>query len=177
MGYSTAWRENVLRSALRGYLKYCHGVVNRTGASTFKSRRVKRLTGKRTWFDKKNENREDPKPGGRTKHKRPQNTRREGPSPVTGTVVFVPHTPGGVLKQRLNRMEDSMVLNGRVKFVEELGSSLSQLLCSPDPWQEECGCSRCFPCRSKPGRCHSQGVVYTIVCMTCKGEGRKTQYF
>ena len=55
MGYSIRWRENVLRAALEGHNKFCHGRRHREGCSTFMARRRKRLTEKQTWFQLKHQ--------------------------------------------------------------------------------------------------------------------------
>ena len=73
-------------------------------------------------------------------------------------------------------MEENLGLKGRVRYVEELGSTLEELLCNPDPVGGHCGRTKCFPCRSKEGTCHKQGIVYEIECSHCKIEGRKVQY-
>ena len=77
----------------------------------------------------------------------------------------------------MNKMEEGMSLTGRVKYVEELGSTLQEILCNQDPWKNNCGRPKCFPCRSQEGKCHAKGVVYSITCTHCKAEGRKVQYF
>ena len=50
------------------------------------------------------------------------------------------------------------------------------MLCNPDPVGGHCGRPKCFPCRSKEGTCHKQGIVYEIECSHCKAEGKKVQY-
>ena len=181
MGYHQAFREEALRSALRGFSKISRtGRINRPGASTYMSRRAKRLTGKTSWFEQKSRDPDvvevgEGAPGRRTRRK--ETKEKGGLPPVVETAVFIPHTPDGVLKKRLNEMEEKMGLNGRVKYVEELGSTLGDILCVPDPWKGICGRPKCFPCQSSEGKCHAQGVVYTIVCMLCAREGKTTQYF
>ena len=41
----------------------------------------------------------------------------------------------------------------------------------------DCGRETCFSCRSKPGSCPRQGVVYSIVCQKCKEAGVDTVYY
>ena len=95
----------------------------------------------------------------------------------TETVVFIPHTPGSVLKTRIAKIEEELQFRGRVKYVEELVTTMGELLGRPDPWGGHCGRLSCFPCRTQEGKCHSQGVVYEITCMICKGEGIESQYY
>ena len=146
MGYAKEWIENVIRSALLGFKKYCHGTINRPGMATRTARRRKKLVGKSTWFEKSQKQREDD-----GEAKSPQNRplekgnsakrrhRREEKQPVVETAIFIPHTPGGALRDRLNKMEEGLDLTGRVKYVEELGSTLQEILCNPDPWKNNCG--------------------------------------
>ena len=97
------------------------------------------------------------------------------------TVMFVPHTPGGELAKRLQEAEDRFVKNrsgGRVKFVERGGSALRDVLCNKNPWSSE-GCGRgesCFICRSKPGGCQKEGIVYSLTCQECLSRGILAQY-
>ena len=60
--------------------------------------------------------------------------------------------------------------------MEYMGRTVSQTLCSKDPWETHCGREECFPCRSAPGKCTRQGVVYLMTCMKCKEEGRGAYY-
>ena len=48
---------------------------------------------------------------------------------------------------------------------------------NPDPWVPHCGRETCFPCKTEPGRCMSQGIVYVIECSTCKAQGKESKYF
>ena len=159
MGYSVEWIANAIRNALVGFKKYCYGVVNRPGMATKMARRRKKLVGKSTWFNKEPKNGQD---GGEAKSPLKGKGRRKRPEneiqPVVESAIFVPHTPGGVLRDRLNKMEEGLNLTGRVKYVEELGSTLQEMLCDPDPWKANCGRTKCFPCRSQEGKCHTQGI-------------------
>ena len=89
--------------------------------------------------------------------------------------MFVPHTPGDVLAQRLQAAEDKFVENkpgGKVKMVPRGGIALRDLLCNKNPWSSEgCGRDNCFVCRSKPGRCQREGAVYTLICEECGARG------
>ena len=93
-------------------------------------------------------------------------------------VVFIPHTPDGVLKRRLQEKDQKMVEAmgmRRVKFVERGGRSLQGLLCRSNPWREKgCGDVKCLVCRSEvKGDCRVESVVYEIKCTLCEREGRK----
>ena len=81
----------------------------------------------------------------------------------------------------LQEVEDNFVKNrsgGRVKFVERGGSALRDVLCNKNPWSSE-GCGRgesCFICRSKPGGCQKEGIVYSLTCQECLSKGILAQY-
>ena len=61
MGYPKQWRMNALEAALNGYRKIPQEAIHRHGASTAMARRMKKLTGKQTWFKDKQADREAPK--------------------------------------------------------------------------------------------------------------------
>ena len=79
------------------------------------------------------------------------------------------------LKNCLTRMEANLGFKRRVKFAEELGQTVGQMLIRRDPDPQECG-RRCFPCMTKPGVCQRQGVVYKISCNTCRDMGKTSVY-
>ena len=54
------------------------------------------------------------------------------------SVIFVPHTPMGVLKARIQRCEQALNFKTKVKVIEEMGRSLRETLCSAEPDHEGC---------------------------------------
>ena len=54
------------------------------------------------------------------------------------SVWFIPHTPEGALKGKLNEMEESLGFTGKVKYIESLGSKVRQILCDKSRWKENC---------------------------------------
>ena len=72
------------------------------------------------------------------------------PKDVEAT-MFVPHTPGEELRERLQAKEDELSrMFGwpRVKVIERAGTALENLLYSKNPWgQEVCGRTDCHVCR------------------------------
>ena len=62
---------------------------------------------------------------------------------VPEVVVFVPHTPEGILKKRLQERDAKMVEAmgvRKVKFVERGGRSIQGILCQSNPWKaKQCG--------------------------------------
>ena len=184
-GYSEEWRHQVLESALCNYEKVlekeANGEVerNRPGYSTARARRAKALTGKTSWFLESPEETTTPtttpsRPWVRRKARQTSNLKGRQ---VIESIMFVPHTPGGELRRRLTQMEQGLGLTSKVKYVEELGESLQDILVNKDPWGKE-GCARgdCLPCRSQRGRCGRQGAIYNLTCSICKEEGIKSIY-
>merc|ERR1711954_493202 len=59
MGFSETWRANAIEACLRGYNRIQEQVTprNRPGVSSQVARRVKKLIGKSTWFQRKMEQR------------------------------------------------------------------------------------------------------------------------
>ena len=180
MGYSKKWRYNAILSTLEGYKKYSNcmeGSRNRPGHSTAIARRSKNLAGKRTWFkDRVKEN-----IGGHCVnvkgHQKQTQSKTQGPDFEIETPFFIPHTPGGILRSRLSKMEEELGLKGCYKYVETLGPTVGDLLVRADPWREACGRLTCLPCITSPGQCNKQGVVYCITCITCKLEGQICEYW
>ena len=182
-GYSQATREMVATAGVKGYLRMVSDEadggrrVNRPRQDGEEERRYKRLAGKSTWFKGSKK--------GANKEKKPR--KRRGPARGKGqikeidTVMFVPHTPGDVLAQRLQEAEDMFVENrpgGKVKMVSRGGIAIKDLLSNKNPWSSEgCGRDNCFVCRSKPGRCQREGAVYTLECGECEARGIKASYF
>ena len=76
-------------------------------------------------------------------------------------------------------MEERLGFPQRMRYVEKLGSKVSELLTTKNPWEGKCGRVTCFPCRSKGdegGRCTQQNVTYRIECIKCKENGIKAHY-
>ena len=92
--------------------------------------------------------------------------------------MFVPLTKGGQLRKRLTNLEEGLRQPSKVKFVEEMGQAIGDLVVRKDPWGAGgCGRPTCFPCQSTPGKCMRQGaVVYTLECATCKTKETRTAY-
>ena len=95
----------------------------------------------------------------------------------TEAIVFVPHTPEGELRKNLIQMEKNIGFKSNVRYVEELGTSVVDLLCKKDPKPQHCGCQGCMNCTTKPGQCTRRNVVYRITCGMCKNQGKTTYYF
>ena len=102
------------------------------------------------------------------------------------SIFFIPYTEGSRLKARLTEMERKQPYERKLKFVEQMGSSVGDILVKKDIGGGACGRQDCFPCTSgDTGKCMNQGVVYQITCGTCKekkievsyiGESARTPY-
>ena len=107
------------------------------------ARRKKRLIGKTSWSG----NGEKPPDILTTYQAKGQNKGRnangekpdERMDPEVESITFVPHTPGGILRNTLSQMEEKKGLNGRIKYVDKLRSSLKELLSKSNPWTSKCG--------------------------------------
>ena len=73
-------------------------------------------------------------------------------------------------------MEDDLGLTDRIRYVEQLGPTIGDVLITSDPWKNECG-RNCILCKTKPGDCCKKGVVYEIICQTCEKQGIKSSYY
>ena len=47
---------------------------------------------------------------------------------IVESVMFIPHTPGSKLKNELNKMEEALNFTGKIRYSEQLGSKISDLL-------------------------------------------------
>ena len=110
--------------------------------------------------------------GGEKGERKEKSKQKEEPE----VVVFIPHTPEGILKRRLQerdqKMVDAMGMR-KVKFVERGGQSLQGILSRSNPWREkDCGGKDCLVCQTEPkGKCRTESVVYEVKCGRCEGEG------
>ena len=185
MGYTELWRAKVIKASLIGYMKVLRmedqGKTkrNREGHMTVRMRRFKKLLGTKEWFrmddmdlevDFEEETRPKSKPGGR-RHVQNQERKR------TEAVIFVPHTPKGALRAKLIEMERSAPFTANVKYTESLGRSVFSELRRADPWAEHCQREKCYLCRTQPGKCTTQGIVYFFDCIECKVQGKQSRYY
>ena len=90
--------------------------------------------------------------------------------------MFIPTTPGGDLKARLQRMETNTPFRNRCKYVEQAGPTILSKLFSPDPWKTHCGRDDCIICKSEPGKCTQKTIIYDIECKLCLEENKSSRY-
>ena len=82
------------------------------------------------------------------------------------------------MRKSLTKMEEVLNQPSRVKYVEEMGRAVSDLLVRKDPWAKDgCGRDSCLPCRTDKGKCMHQGALYAINCVKCKAEGVTSTYY
>ena len=103
------------------------------------------------------------------------------------TVLFVPVTKGAKLLKEVKRREEEVnrFSKDRVKFLEDGGVRLKDLLIEKDPFPtSKCDRKRgkkCFLCDSEVTEnpkfaCNSKGVGYQMVCDTCECRGKTRVY-
>lgn len=125
---------------------------------------------------KKRKNREESENGNKKEEKK-EECRVE-------TVMFVPHTPGGLLMKIMQKTEDKFCkLHGtpRVRKVERGGIKIEEMLCKANPWGGgHCGREDCLPCEKGEGedgerargRCQTEGLCMRSSVWDAKGKGR-----
>ena len=148
-GYSSSYRFQVLKSGVTGY--------DKMRAEELRGGRP--VNRPRTWEEDQRQTR---------KEDQSKNWFRKGGFDVP---LFVPHTPGGELanKIRAKEAENNQGRKIRFKVIEKGGVSLEQKLRRSNPWSgEPCGRPRCFQCRRPGGgNCWREGVCYTLWCLEC----------
>ena len=87
------------------------------------------------------------------------------------SVVFVPATPGEILRRRIEKV--MLENNFKVKVVEKGGRSLRSILQRSDVSPcLTCWDSECPVCKTRgKGMCCEEGVVYRVWCLTCEEVG------
>ena len=187
-GYSEADRLNICTSGLRGYLRMVRTEmsggrrVNRPRQDGEHERRMKRLTGKVSWFKTKKRKEDDEGGDSDNHHQRRRPSRNNNTTQrEVDTVLFVPHTPNSTMARAMQKAEDLFIKDrpgGKVKMVERAGVSLESALVNKNPWSSM-GCQRdeCFPCKTKPGQCQRESCTYVIECGECMAGGVRAAYF
>ena len=108
----------------------------------------------------------------------------------TEDILFVPHTPGGILVSNIQRVEDSFakVHNiARIKVIERGGRRIADSLSRKNPWApDRCQKEDCMLCQSqmvdkadkgKPAACVCENVVYRISCDECALDKVSAHYY
>ena len=130
------------------------------------------MCGKSNWFKKTNKE----KQGMKTRRNRGRNSQGITQTPLEG-VMFVPYTEDGKLRKMLQEQEKVLTGVGRIRYVEQRGATVGELLGTGDPWAGHCAREKCFPCNTvQTGKCMIQGGIYKITCHKCLEAGVKMQY-
>ena len=90
--------------------------------------------------------------------------------------MFIPTTPRGALKKRLQDMDQAVGFRNKCRYVETVGQSILSILFNKDPWKLPCGRPKCLLCVNEPGSCTTKGVVYSMECLICKEDHQSATY-
>ena len=83
---------------------------------------------------------------------------------IIEAVMYVPATPGGELRMMLIKMEEKIAFPGRVKYMDNVGYTIKDIMANKDPWKNR---ENCLQCENKPGKCKRPVVVYSLICRKC----------
>ena len=84
------------------------------------------------------------------------------------STIFVPATPNGELRKRMQRKIDKTDI--RIKVIEKTGNTMKRALHKTSiTGKTECDDDECPVCMTskKKGMCRKEGVTYEIVCCKC----------
>ena len=73
-------------------------------------------------------------------------------------------------------MDLDLKFRTKLKYVEELGRTVGQVLINKDPVSLDCGCQGCMSCETQPGRCMRKNAIYRMTCLTCLEEQMTSVY-
>ena len=193
-GYSLQASRRILVSGLQGYERIrkvatrTGGFVNRPARVGEEGRRLKKLLGKSNWFKKAKKQLEERK----RKKRREKRSEISPPSPPRVTsVLFVPKTRCSELQRRLQGCEERLAAlgNGRVRYVEQTGVTVRQLLHRNNPWGglpcsesgstgphgDQVGCLPCSGDNETKQNCTKRSLVYETTCLTCEQEAKRKE--
>ena len=112
MGYGQPWREKVLLSTMKGYMRILNKCTqgtsrrNRKGAETWLKRRYNRLCGKASWYklagdyEKLQELAWDPEENQSNRNSNAKKHHKKPDDRYIESVMFVPYTPESQLKNQ-----------------------------------------------------------------------------
>ena len=147
MGYSLEYREKVLKAAMVGYVrvltqtKQGKTLRNRTGKCTLLKRRIMKLVGAAEWFKVR-----ETEPNGEFEFKRcsmkgeKKKNGNGGDHRYSEAVLKIPHTPGGILKANLTKLEQELGFKNNVRYTEELLNPKPIPQSNPTGWGEHYNC-------------------------------------
>ena len=148
--------------------------------------------GKSNWFKKVKKQQEENARGKKRKQKKDKNeSSPPSPPPRVTSVIFVPKTKGSELQRRLQRAEErlSTLGSGRVRYAEQTGVTVRQLLHRNNPWGglpcseagsngphgDQVGCLPCCGDNETKQSCTKRGIVYETMCLDCEEEAKRKE--
>ena len=109
-------------------------VRNRHASQTEIFRRWKKICGKDQWFKGPRRSQDSPEePSTESSASQRRGGSRKDQTPTAG-VMFIPTTPGGRLKEKLQRMDRTMPFSSMCKYVELGGKTILNKLIKVDPF-------------------------------------------
>ena len=191
-GYNESQTREILVAGLSGYENKKNRAereqkdLHRDGKSTLKTRAMKKLTAKNSWYKKSSNNKEreaktsKPRPQEKVRRQAQRGSREEREKAPTA-VFFVPRTQGGELATLLREAEIEIqkFSISKIKIVEETGDMVKNLVHKANPWAgEDCAREKCPLCSTgdENGDCRRRNIVYQTQCLKCKTDGRDTLY-
>ena len=169
-GYTLDWRIRILTGAVKGYKRILKLAsegktdIHGSAKSTVGFRRWKKVVGPYYWFKtKKSEEDQQYLGGGGRKRK----SKGKGDLRTPEGVMFIPTTPRGARKKKLQYMDQAVGFRNRCRYVETVGQSILSILFKKDHWKIPCGQPKNLLCVSEPGSFTAKGVVYNMECLIC----------
>ena len=181
-GYRERERGEIVKAGVRCYyrrLKSEKGGKKVNGGREKRSvRKIKKIVNKNKWYSKNEEKRTESEEERKRQRASNNKGREEEELKVertmkTETVIFIPYTPGSVLKREIQKWENKFCKTmkvDRVKFEEVGGRKVKQMVMRNNPWGDiECGRKECVMCEKEEsrGKCRKEGVIYEIKCEEC----------
>ena len=95
--------------------------------------------------------------------------------------IFVQRTPEGELAKKIREVEAQLQSKYKAKIVEKCGTNSKDLLHKSNPLGGDTACPRsdCTSCKTegfRAGPYTTVNVCYETICLTCKSNGKDTQY-
>ena len=188
-GYAKEQTRKIVKNGIKGFESKRRSriaknqPVRRTAGRSLKSRHVKKLLGRSTWYKKSSNtttadqeyNNTTTNPGKRVKKEKEQAREPQ-------TILFVDYTKNGELTADMKELTGRLaeVTGFVVKVVERAGSSLREQFPTTTLWEgSSCGREDCITCTQgaeKIPNCKKASLVYENVCLECNpGAGAKEE--
>ena len=190
-GYSKEQTRRILKNGIKGFeskrrSRLARGLPLRSTASgSSKSRYMKKLLGKTTWY--KSRRNHSTGENNSTSGKGAKNRKHEEQDVEPQTVLFVEYSKNGELANKMKELTRRLAqtVGFHVKVVERAGTSLRNQFPTTTLWDgSHCGRKDCVTCSQgaeKLPNCKKASIVYENVCLQCnpgadaKGELREVK--